>query len=398
MMIPLSYTLRSLFIRRAATLLSIVGIGLTVAIFAGVLALQQGFVTMFAGHGRTDVLICLRPGATGETDSQFSRERGLKLMKSTPEFVQGPKGPMASMESYSGLLRPKLGGGEVNVAFRGVQPATFEIRGDEIKLVEGRLFEPGADEVIVGRRLVERVANCRVGDVMQINTTPFRVVGVFDHDGSFVSEIWCDLDRALAVLDAYGPNRVIARISPDANIGDALAPGGPEPGSLAARLENDKEIPAKVLTERVFLESQTKMLGGILQSLGFALAFIMGIGAAFTAINTMLSAIASRTGEIGILLATGYRPLPIFFAFMLETLLLCVLGGLAGCVMAMPINGIETGTMNGQTFTEVAFAFRVTPTVLAYAIGFSIVLGLVGGLWPAFRACRLSPTEALRRH
>lgn len=398
MLIPLSYTLRSLFVRKAATFLSVFGIGVTVAIFGGVLALQQGFETMFTEHGREDVVVFLRPGATGETDSQFQRERGMKLIKSTQEIEQLPEaGPLASMESYSGILRKRLDGGEVNVAFRGVQPATFAIRGDEVRIVEGRNFTPGADEVIVGRRLPERVQDCHVGDVLVVNTTPLRVVGIFDHDGPFVSEIWCDLERALAVLDAYGPNRVIAKVRPGTLVGDPTREDGPEPGSLAARLAEDKEAPAKVMTERVFLESQTKMLGGVLRSLAVALAVIMGVGAAFTAINTMLSAIASRTNEIGILLATGFRPVPIFLAFMLETLLLCLLGGLAGCVLVLPVNGIETGTMNGATFTEVAFAFRVTPVVVGSAIFFSVVLGMVGGLWPALRACRLTPTEALRR-
>ncbi|MCK6446611.1 MAG: ABC transporter permease [Planctomycetes bacterium] len=398
MFIPLNYTVRSLFVRKAATFLSVFGIGVTVAIFAGVLALQQGFTTMFTSQGREDVIVFLRPGATGETDSQFQRERGMKLMKSLPEIEQTPEhGPLASMESYSGVLRRRPDGGEVNVAFRGVQQATFTIRGDELRIIEGRNFTPGADEIIVGKKLVERIQDCHVGDVMVINTTPFRVVGVFDHDGPFVSEIWADLERALAVLDAYGPNRVIAKVKPGTLIGDVNAEGGPDPASLAGRLANDTEAPAKVLTERAFLESQTQMLGGILLGLGMALAVIMGVGAAFTAINTMLSAIASRTNEIGILLATGFRPLPIFVAFMLETLLLCVMGGLVGCVLVLPINGIETGTMNGQTFTEVAFAFRVTPVVVGAAIFFSVLLGMIGGLWPALRACRMTPTAALRR-
>lgn len=397
MNVPLMYTLRSLFVRRSATALTVLGIGATVAIFAGVLALQQGFVTMLTGKGREDVAVFLRPGATGETDSQFRRDLGLKLMKQTPEIEQGPNGPLASMECYFAALKPRMDGGEVNVPMRGVQPATFEIRGDEIRIIEGRNFTPGADEIIVGRKLTNRIQNCRVGDVLQLNTTPFRVVGVFDHDGGYASEVWGDLDRFLATLDRYGPNRVIARLQSGTVIGNADAEEGPEPGSLAARLKNDTEVPAKVMSEKQFLVSQTRMLGGILQSLGLALAFVMGIGAVLTAINTMLSAISSRTSEIGILLSIGYRPLPIFFAFFTESIVLCLLGGVAGCLMALPFNGIETGTMNGNTFSEVAFAFRVNSTVLTSAVIFSLVLGVLGGLWPALRACRMKPTEALRR-
>jgi len=395
--IPLSYTLRSLFVRRSATLLTVLGIGATVAIFAGVLALQQGFVTMLAGGGREDVAVFLRPGATGETDSQFRRDLGLKLIKQTPEIAQGPNGPLASMECYFAALKPRMDGGSVNVPMRGVQQTTFEIRTGEIRIVEGRNFAPGTDEVIVGSKITGRIQNCRVGDVLQLNTTPFRVVGVFESDGGAASEVWGDLDRFLATLDRYGPNRVIAKLVPGTLVGDPDAEGGAEPNSLAARLKNDTEVPAKVMTEKQFLLSQTKMLGGILKSLGLALAFVMGIGAVLTAINTMLSAISSRTSEIGILLSLGYRPLPIFLAFLVESIVLCLLGGLAGCLMALPFNGIETGTMNGNTFSEVAFAFRVNSNVLASAVAFSLALGVLGGLLPALRACRMKPTEALRR-
>lgn len=397
MSIPLMYTLRSLFVRRSATALTVLGIGATVAIFAGVLALQQGFVSMLTSGGREDVAVFLRPGATGETDSQFRRDLGLKLIKQTPEIAQGDGGPLASMECYFAALKPRMDGGAVNVPMRGVQPMTFAIRGDELRIVEGRNFTPGADEVIVGHKLTNRIQNCRVGDVLQLNTTPYRVVGVFEHDGAFGSEVWGDLDRFLATLDRYGPNRVIAKLAPGTVIGDPEAPGGAAPGSLSARLADDTEAPAKVMSEKQFLVSQTRMLGGVLQGLGLALAFVMGIGAVLTAINTMLSAISSRTSEIGILLSIGYRPLPIFLAFFFESVVLCLLGGLAGCLMALPFNGIETGTMNGNTFSEVAFAFRVNGTVLSSAVMFSLVLGVLGGLWPALRACRMKPTQALRR-
>ncbi len=397
MSIPLLYTLRSLFVRRSATALTVLGIGATVAIFAGVLALQQGFVSMLTSGGREDVAVFLRPGATGETDSQFRRDLGLKLIKQTPEIVQGESGPLASMECYFAALKPRMDGGSVNVPMRGVQPTTFAIRGDEIRIVEGRNFTPGADEVIVGSKLTNRIQNCRVGDVLQLNTTPYRVVGVFEHDGGFASEVWGDLDRFLATLDRYGPNRVIAKLAPGTVIGDPQAEGGAAPGSLSARLADDTEVPAKVMSEKQFLVTQTRMLGNVLQNLGLALAFVMGIGAVLTAINTMLSAISSRTSEIGILLSIGYRPLPIFLAFFIESVVLCLLGGVAGCLMALPFNGIETGTMNGNTFSEVAFAFRVNGTVLSSAVTFSLVLGVLGGLWPALRACRMKPTEALRR-
>jgi putative ABC transport system permease protein len=186
-------------------------------------------------------------------------------------------------------------------------------------------------------------------------------------------------------------------VKPGTVIGDVSADGGPEPGSLAARLEKDKEVPAKVMTERAFLESQTQAMSNILLILAQFLGVIMGAAAILTATNTMLSAIAARTHEIGILLSMGYRPVPIFLSFQLEALFLGLLGGAVGCLFSLPFNGIETGTMNFQTFTEFAFAFRVTWKVLVTAVLFSLVLGLLGGALPAWRAARMKPTTALRQ-
>lgn len=405
MLIPLSYNLRSLFVRKSATFLTVLGIGATVAIVSGVLALQQGFASMFTAGGREDVAVFLRPGANSEGDSQFSRDRGLKLIKSVQEIeVSEELGPLASMEAYLAVLLPPARGGVTNVPLRGVQPMTFEIRKQELRIVAGRNFTPGNDELIVGSRLVDRIQDCRLDDVIQLNKTPFRVVGVFEHEGQFGGEIWGDLDRLLAAMGRYGPNRIIAQMRPGTELGavDPLEvmfeddPPEPAEGTLAARLLKDTEVPAKVYTEKQYLASQTVFLSGALYFLGGLLMVIMGTAAIFTATNTMLSALAARTHEVGILLALGYRPVPIFLSFLFEALVLGLLGGLAGCLLAQPFNGVKAGTMNMQTFTEMAFAFRVTPFVLGVAISFSLMLGLLGGAWPAWRAARLKPTVALR--
>src|SRR5688572_13107020 len=331
MLVPLSYNLRSLFVRKTATLLTVLGIGATVAIVSGVIALQQGFASMFTTGGRADVAVFLRPGANNEGDSQFSRERGLKLIKSLPEIEVSPEGaPLAAMEAYLAVLLPPSRGGVTNVPLRGVQPMTFEIRGPEVSIVEGRNFTPGSDELIVGSRLVGRIQDCEIDGVITLNKTPFRVVGVFEHPGQFGGEVWGDLDRFLSVMDRYGPNRVIAKLKPGIDIGAPNPtevmfnddPPPPKPGSMAERLLNDPEVPAKVYSEEQFLASQTVMLTGMLFGLGFVLAVIMGTAAIFTATNTMLSALAARTHEIGILLAMGYRPVPIFISFMFEALVL----------------------------------------------------------------------------
>jgi putative ABC transport system permease protein len=167
--------------------------------------------------------------------------------------------------------------------------------------------------------------------------------------------------------------------------------------ALSARLQNDKRVPAKVLTEREYLSNQTQMLSALFIGLGSFLSLIMGIAAVFTGTNSMLSALAARVHEIGILLSMGFRPFAIFVAFLLEAMLVGFLGGIVGCLLVLPLNGIQTGTMNFSTFSEVVFAFQTTPTVLLSAVLFAMLLGLIGGAIPAWKASRLRPTQALRR-
>lgn len=386
-LVPLSYNARSLLVRGSGTILTVLGIGATVAVLAGVLALQQGFATLFTESGRDDVVVFMRPGATSEGESIFSLERAA-ILKKTLQGVQRTEdgGYMISGELYLAVRRLKMDGGETNVPVRGVEQATFDVVGDQLRVVEGRRFTPGTDEVMVGRKLVDRIRDCRVGETIVFNVTPFRVVGVFDYEGPANSEVWGDRDRMAEALERPIFSRIVARMEPDTDV-----------KALAARMEEDPQVPAKVMTEREYLTSQTQALSFVLKGLGTFLALIMGVAAVFTATNTMLAALAARTYEIGILLALGFRPFAIFVSFLFESVLLGVLGGIVGCFMTLPLNDVDTGAMNFQTFTEVAFAFRVTPTVLAVSVSFALLLGLLGGAWPAWRAATMRPTEALRR-
>ena len=386
MLVPFSYNLRSLFVRRASTFLTVAGIGATVAVVAGVLSLERGFQSLFAESGREDIAVFLRPGAQGEGDSFFTRNRALTLIKKVPEIaVDENEQPLAAIECYLAIRRNRIAGGETNVPVRGVQPQSLEIYGDDLRIIEGRAIEFGADEVLVGSKLPGRMQDCQVGDVIELNTTPFRVVGILDHEGSFSSEIWGDLDRMLEALQR-SPNRVVARVRDGVDIEE-----------LDVRMREDKEVPAKAMSERAYLTSQTAALSITLLALGGFLGIVMGLAAVFTATNTMLSAVSSRTHEIGILLSSGFRPFPIFLSFLLEALLLGLLGGIVGCLLALPLNGIETGTTNFNTFTEIGFAFSLTPAILGQSVAFAVLLGLFGGAIPAWRAARLTPTEALRR-
>ena len=386
-LVPLTYNLRSLRARWTASILTVLGIAATVAVLGGMLCLQQGFQALLTERGRTDLAILLRPGATSEGESGFGRERADYLLKASPEFAHDAGGkPLAAAELYLAVRRFKLDGGETNVPIRGVQPATFAIHGDDVTVIEGRRFEFGTDEVMVGQALVERIRDCHVGDVLVINTTPFRVAGVMRGRGAQSSEIWGDVNRMQEALQRPSFSRVIAKVKDD----DAMA-------ALTTRLVGDERVPAKVLSERDYLQSQTQMLSVTLAAVGILLAVIMGIGALFTGINSMLAAVASRTHEIGILRAIGFRGGAIFVSFVFEAVVLGLCGGVVGCLLLLPLHGVQTGTTNMQTFTEVAFGFKITPLVLGTSVLVACALGLLGGTFPAWRAARLRPTEALRR-
>lgn len=385
-LVPFRYNLRSLFGRSSATALTLCAIGATVAVLAGMLSLQQGFVTLFQERGRSDLAIFLRKSATSEGESGITREQCAILTKEVPELLRDAQDqPLASAELFLAVRLRKFDGGETNVAIRGVEPMSFAIHGDDLRITEGRRFEPGSDELIVGQGLLDRIANCRVGDTLRINTGTFRIVGSFDGKGGYRSEIWGDLERLGEALQRPVRSRVLAKVAP-----------GTDLEAIQERYASDPRLQPKVQSERDYLASQTQRLSGTFTLLGGFLAFLMGIAAIFTGTNSMLSAIGSRTHEIGILKAIGYRPLAIFLAFLGEAILLGIGGGLVGCLLLLPFQGRETGTMN-QTFSEVTFAFRTTPAVLLVAVLFAGMLGLLGGLWPALRAARMTPTQALRR-
>ncbi len=385
-LVPFRYNIRSLWVRRSSTFLTVCAIGATVAVLAGMLSLQQGFATLFQERGREDLAIFLRKGATSEGESGLPREQCELIAKETAEIARNDAGqPMASAEMFLAVRRRKVDGGETNVAIRGVEQMTFDLHGSDLEIVEGRRFEPGTDELIVGEGLVGRLAGCNVGDVLRINVVPFRIVGIFRGKGGYRSEIWGDLERLSVALERPVRSRVLARMQP-----------GTDLAAVEARFTDDRRTQPRIQSERDYLASQTSRLSTVFTVLGGFLAAVMGIAAVFTGVNAMLSAIAARTHEIGILQAIGYRPLSIFLAFLLESVALGILGGLAGCLIVLPFQGFETGTMN-QTFSEVTFAFRTTPSVMLVAVVFAAALGLLGGAWPAWRASRMVPTKALRR-
>lgn len=387
-LVPWSYPFRNLLVRWPATLFSALGIAMTVAVLCGVFALRDGFDVFLTTTGKEDVLVYLRPGATSEGESGLSLTTVAKIKKERPEIALGPSGaPLAAGETYLALFLEKADGmGSVNVPIRGVEEMSFAIHGSDLEIVRGSMFAPGSDQIIVGQPISKRLRDCDIGDTLIVNMTPFRVVGIFEHPGAYRSEIWGDVDRIAQALDRPVRQRVVARMKP-----------GTDVAAVKAELESDKQYASKVQTEAAYFADQTDVLGDVLKYLGIMLTSILGIGSVLGAANTMMASIGARTREVGVLRSLGFGRRGILVAFLVEAGLIGLLGGLMGSVLVLPLNGLQTGTMNWNTFTETAFAFRVDAKLISLAIGIAVMLGILGGLLPAWRAARMRPVDALRR-
>ncbi len=387
-LVPFRYPLRSLFVRRGPTLFAAFGIGLTVAVLAGVLALREGFTSMLVGKGHEDLAVYLRPGALSEGESLVRYPEDVNIIKARPEVEADEKGlPIAAAESYLGIKLEKLDGtGTTLVPVRGVEAMSFRLQARDLRIVEGRMPELFSDEVIVGAPLSRRMKGCRVGETLVFNTTPFKVVGIFVHGGGYESEVWAGVERITAATKRTFRQRVVVKLKP-----------GTDVVALAEALKKDPRLPVEVRTERAYFEAQTSANSTLLTALATILTSLMGAAAVLGALNTMLAAVGGRTREVGILVTLGYKRFPVFFSFLAEAAMIGVLGGTMGCLLVLPLNGVETSTTNWNTFTEAAFAFKVTAPLLGRALFVAVGLGLLGGTFPAWRASRLLPTEALRR-
>ena len=387
MRLPLQYNLRNLVVRRAMTLMTAGGIALVVAVLVLTLALAHGFSATLVATGRADNAIVLRGGATSEMMSSVSRDAA-RVLAADPAVARGPAGePLALPELVVlvNLVRRSDPTLSSNVTVRGVDARVLDLR-PEVRLREGRLFRPGLDEVVVGGRLGARFVGCRLGETLRMGGHDWRVVGVFDAGGSgFDSEIWGDCEAFLPVFERSEYSSLTVRLR-DA----ALLP------ALQARLEADPRLRVEARVEREYYRAQAGQLAAVIRGLGLFLVVVMAAGAVFGALNTMYAAVGARTREIATLLAVGFPPRAILASFLVESVLLCLMGGVLGCLLALPVHGVSTGTTNWSSFSEVAFEFRLTPGILATGLLASVALGLVGGWFPARAAARRPVSEALR--
>ena len=384
MAIPLKYNLRNLRVRWRSTLATVLGIGLVVMVFIFVRSLAHGMEATYISTGDPRNLIVLRKGATAESSSQISQDEARRIRYMTG-IARDPAGnPIASAEIIVLILLNRITGeGNANVLVRGVGPMAMPLR-PHLRLIEGRMFQPGLHECIVSRRISERFAHCRVGESFQTGTTTWHVVGIFDaQQTAYESEIWVDADEARSAFKRSFYGSVLLR-----PVEEAAAE------SLKQRMLTDRLLSVKVMTESAYYEEQTQS-AGFLRFLASFLAVIMSIGAAFAAMNTMYAAVGARTREIGTLRVLGFRRWQIYVSFLFESVVLALLGGAFGSIVSLFFNLISTGTLSAS-FAEVAFQFRVTPTMIADGMGFAVAMGVLGGLLPARLAARKPVLDALR--
>lgn len=373
--------------RKGAAAAAGVGIGGVVAVLAGVLSIAEGFRAAMTIQGPDDVAIVLRKGTDNEMTSVLNRDE-VRLIVDAPGVARTNDGPLASSELFVMINLPKRStNSDANVPMRGVGKGGMAVRGD-MKIVEGRNFEPGRNEVIVGVGAARSFKGLDLDKTLRIGQNEWKVVGVFiGGGGAAESEVWTD---AAVLQPAYHRGDTYQSVYVKLSSPDAF-------DQFKDTLTTNPQLKVKPLRQAQFLEEQSRMLTNFIRTIGFLIAGLMALGALFGALNTMYSAVASRTREIATLRALGFGAFPIILSVTLESLVLALVGGTVGATLAyFAFDGFQAATMNFQSWSQVAFAFRVTPQLLLSAILWAAGIGLVGGLFPAIRAARLAIATALR--
>jgi putative ABC transport system permease protein len=373
--------------RRGAVVATVIGIAGVVTVLVGVLSISTGFKQAMTVSGSPDTAIVLRSGADSEMVSGFGRDE-TRIIADSPGVARSAQGPLSSSELFVIIDIPKRATGlDFNVPLRGVERAAFQVH-DNVKIIRGRMFDWGKDEVIAGIGAAREFAGLDIGSTIKVGRAEWPVVGIFTANGGVAeSEIWTG---ATVLQEAY--HRGDSFQSVQAKL---VSPGAYE--QFKDSLTSNPQLNVKVERQSEYYAERSETTTRLITTLGFLIAFLMAIGAVFGALNTMYSAVSTRTREIGTLRALGFGAGAVVVALMIESLALALIGGAIGGSLAyFGFNGFHTSTMNFQSFSQVAFAFRVTPQLLLRGIIWAAVIGLIGGLFPAIRAARLPIAAALR--
>ncbi|MDD5542508.1 MAG: ABC transporter permease [Acidobacteriia bacterium] len=385
MAVPIIYNIRNLRLRPGATVMTVLGVALTVSIAIFIMALLSGLQQAFVTSGDPLNVLVLRKGADAELLSVIGRD-AFDIMKFLPGVARDDQGePLASGEMFVAIVLPRLDGtGEVNVSVRGLTLTGLKLH-PKVRLAEGRWFSPGLREIVVSRSIRKRFAHANPGDTVQFGKGPWTVVGVFDAAGTaHESEIWADVNQMATDFDRSIFSSVLLHAT------DKIAAD-----ALTHRVNDDQRLKLQGMLETDYYARQTRS-GAPLQFVGTLVAIIMAIGSCFAAMNTMYAAVAYRSREIATLRVLGFSRPSVLTSFVLESLLIALLGGALAVALMLPFRDLTTGTSNIVTFTEVVFQIRMTAGVMIAAMGFAAALGLFGGLAPAWHAARSNILNSLR--
>jgi putative ABC transport system permease protein len=386
--IPISYNLRSAIARWPSALVSVLGIAGTVGVFVAMLAMARGFQATLISSGSEENAIILRAGADSEMVSAIALEE-VRSIGDAAEVARGAGGaPLVSPEVVVvAAFQLASSGTDANVQVRGVSPSALGVR-PTVRVTDGRFFRAGLAELVVGRNATTIYRGLELGDAVDFGGQTWQVVGVMDAGGSaFDSELWCDAAVLNQVFDR--PENIFQSVTARLASADAFT-------AFKDRLTSDPRLTVQVEREPAYYARQSRVVTTLIQVLGFLVAAVMAVGAVFGALNTMYSAVAARSREIATMRALGFSSGSVVLSFVIESLLIALVGGALGCLAVLPLNGFTTGTINWQTFSHLAFAFRVTPGLMLAGLAFALLMGVAGGVFPALRAARMSVARALR--
>ena len=386
MAIPVAYNLRNLVVRKTTTIMTALGIALTVSVLVAVLALVDGLHSALQVSGNPLNVLVLRKGGTAEISSILTRT-SFNDLRNVPGVVHGSDGhPLASPEIITVINLPSIENPDgTNLTLRGVTPVAFELR-EQLKISEGRWFREGQREVVVGKNVLSRYPAAQIGKKLKFGKGEWEVVGVMDAgSGTADSEIFCDLNQASGDFNRFESFSSALVRAPDTVTAEALV----------NNINDDRRLSATAMNEVEYMQLQTNSAAAI-QYLGIVVAIIMAVGSSFAAMNTMYAAVARRAREVGTLRVLGFSQGSILISFFLESMLLSLIGGILGCVLVLPLNGFTTGILSQTSFSELAFHFRTGPQALGIGIAFALIMGAIGGLLPARMAARKEILAALR--
>jgi putative ABC transport system permease protein len=385
MAIPLKYNLRSLVVRRVSTAMTVVGIAAVVAVFIGMMAMSRGLEAAFVATGEPRNIVVLRHGSQVETVSSVVRETLSTLRYLDGVAADAGGRPLVSAEIIIVVnLARRVQGERSNVLIRGISPQGAVLR-PRVTLVAGRPFAPGLRQLNVSRALAQRFRGLGLGERVKLGQGEWTVVGLFDAAGTaFDSEVWADVNEIAEEFDRPEYSSVLLQAT---DVGAQSA--------LIRRISDDQRLHLKALPEKAYWADQTRPALRI-KSLGLFLVLVMSIGACFAAMNTMYAAVSHRARETVILQVLGFGRRSILVSFLIESLIVSLAGGILGCLLALPIHGVSTGTANFRMLTETAFTFRITPDLVSQGLAFALLMGAAGGALPARLAARQGIAQALR--